>query len=680
MKITEVHVRNFRLLRDVSVRLDESSTVVVGRNNSGKTSLGEVVKRIFGSKGAVFRMEDFSAGTWQAFQDTVDAYEPSGDNAKVLAALPRVELRFHLDYSDNVDDYGPLAPFIIDLDDARTDALIVVSYELAPGNVGRFFNGLTAPSTDEDRTGFFRELTRRITQHYRRHVWAEDAEDATNVRELDFTAVEKVLQVGHVGAQRGLDDVTTKDSDVLAKVMERLFNTSMKDGASAESNTSAHVDRALTDVHKEIDANFNQNLTALEPIFELFGFPGAAGTRIVTQTTLDVQSMLSNYTKVSYPNELGPSLPEAYNGLGTRNLLHMLLQIVGLHRKWIQDGHQAGIHLVFIEEPEAHLHPQMQEIFIRQLGEIVKKLSEDSATPWRVQFVVSTHSSHIANAVPFEAIRYFLDREKPKGVRQTSVKDLQLAAEQNGEIDSKFLHQYLTLTSSDLFFADKAILIEGTTERLIVPKLIADMAGAARTDYITILEVGGAYAHKFFPLVDFLELQCLVVTDLDAVAKNENNRWEASTVHKAGVTSNEALKHWFGSEPPLTPGALLALESEGKVTRRRRVAFQIPENPGGPCGRTFEDAFILANASLFGLDAAGPDEQETAARKEAVGYKKTDFALEFAVEQLDWVTPRYLKEGLEWLVKPAADPEEAIPDPAKAIACASSDTELLHGK
>ncbi|HJX79389.1 AAA family ATPase [Glutamicibacter sp.] len=670
-------VQNFRLLRDVSVRLDASSTVVVGRNNSGKTSLGEVVKRIFGSGNATFHIEDFSSSSWQIFQDAITAYEPSGDNTKILVTLPRVEIRFHLDYSDDADDYGPLAPFIIDLDDTRTDALIVISYELASANLGRFFTGLTAPLTKEDRAGFFKELNHRITQNYRRRVWAEDTQDATNIRHLDFTAVEKVIQIGHVGAQRGLDDITTKDSDVLAKVMERLFNTSITDGESAESTTSNLVDQALMDVHKQIDDNFNQNLTALEPIFELFGFPGAAGTRIATKTTLNVQNMLSNYTKVSYPNEQGPALPEAYNGLGTRNMLHILLQIVGHHRKWIQDGNEAGLQLVFIEEPEAHLHPQMQEIFIRQLGEIVKKLSADSTTPWPVQFVVSTHSSHIANAVPFKAIRYFLDRHETNGIRETSVKDLQHAAEKNREIDSQFLHQYLTLTSSDLFFADKAILIEGTTEHLIVPKLIAEMSGPARTNYVTILEVGGAYAHKFFPLLDFLELKSLVVTDLDAVALSDAHRWVASTVHEAGATSNEALKHWFGSDPRLTPARLLALEFGEKVTLRRRVAFQIPESKDGPCGRTFEDAFILANAPLFELEAAGPDDQETAAREQAIKYKKTDFALKFAVDQLDWVTPRYLKEGLEWLFDSTADSERVITNAPRSQNDPSSDMELV---
>ena len=63
MKITKVRVEGFRLLQDVEVSIEAMSTVVVGRNNSGKTSLTEIFERFLGDRPGSFRLEDFSSGT-----------------------------------------------------------------------------------------------------------------------------------------------------------------------------------------------------------------------------------------------------------------------------------------------------------------------------------------------------------------------------------------------------------------------------------------------------------------------------------------------------------------------------------------------------------------------------------------------------------------------------------------
>lgn len=138
-------------------------------------------------------------------------------------------------------------------------------------------------------------------------------------------------------------------------------------------------------------------------------YPGLNDPDLRTETALNVASLLGEHTKVFYTGAHGVHLPEGYNGLGARNLIYILLQLLSSHKSFRTNPTLPAVHLIFIEEPEAHLHPQMQEVFIKQLNAAVQVFSaEYPDQEWPVQFVVTTHSSHIANAAPFDAVRYFL--------------------------------------------------------------------------------------------------------------------------------------------------------------------------------------------------------------------------------------------------------------------------------
>jgi putative ATP-dependent endonuclease of the OLD family len=297
--------------------------------------------------------------------------------------------------------------------------------------------------------------------------------------------------------------------------------------------------------------------------------------------------------------------------------------------------------------------------------------------------VVSTHSSHLANAARFDAIRYFLNvPSQTPGCHKTKVKDFRRGAATISEEDRAFLQQYMTLTKCDLYFADKAILVEGATERILMPRVIGlidetlDAANRLGRQYITTMEVGGDYAQKFFPLLEYLELKSIVVTDLDAV-RLDGGRYHKCPCEDGERTSNNALKAWFGN-PAISLAELRAKTPAEKTRNFYRIAYQIPEEGSPHCARSYEDALILANLEMFGIA-----NDHTAARvafDQAANFGKSAEAIRFALMPEDWNVPLYIREALVWLSEPPPAPAIQVPppeiDPAVAEAAAQAEVVL----
>lgn len=467
------------------------------------------------------------------------------------------------------------------------------------------------------------------------------------------------------------------------------------------------------------------------------GYPGLHNPRLEIKSALNPATIMSSQdARVHYVLGDGAEalrLPDTYNGLGFKNLIYMVVEILDLHARWVGDKEQrAPLHLIFIEEPEAHLHAQLQQVFIRNVLNLMKDGEEDGGA-FQSQTVVTTHSPHILYERGFQPIRYFR-RENIAAEQTAEVLNLSAFYTQTPN-ERDFLQRYLKLTHCDLFFADAVILVEGNVERLLLPVMIEKEAVSLRSACLCILEVGGAFGHRFKSLIEFLGLVALVITDLDSVMlvaaaeadededtefKVPNTEADQPPVEKSGkaclpsepdaLTSNQTLIQWLPKKQ--TIAELLAATDAEKLHQmdggnrfKVRVAYQIPTeviwngSTASLCGRTLEETFGLENATWcqavaqrhIGLrlrgNPASPGDLASGLHKRVGGksFDKTKFALGVLTEPpANWNVPLYIREGLHWLDSvvslelPAPLPEATEPAAAAAAGDAAAAVEAAE--
>ena len=455
---------------------------------------------------------------------------------------------------------------------------------------------------------------------------------------FDGNPLKGLIRVDPIPAQRGLGtDVRQSDEEgPPGKLDGRRLSTQLRHYYDRhldplERPDSADVDAILS--FEQARHAFDERLRvafadALNELKDL-NYPGVTDPKVIVATRFRAVEFIAHDSAVQYevPTLDGGldrpvTLPEDYNGLGYQNLIAMVFYLMSYRDAWMrekkaqkdEEGNEVSpelLHIVLVEEPEAHLHAQVQQVFIRKAYSVLrnhKRLGANST--FTTQLVVSTHSSHLAHEVDYASLRYF--RRAQANVRvpipHTEVINLKVVFGQEDET-ARFVTRYLRAHHCDLFFADAAVLLEGAAERILVPHFLRLKEYKYLSQcYLTLLEVGGSHAHRLRPLIETLGLLTLVITDLDA----RSGRTAARPIRGGRLTtSNPTLRDWV---PGLNDiDALLSARDTEKVRHvpgdtqaMVRVAFPIPR--GLATGSdlvvevapyTFEDALALDNVDVL---------------------------------------------------------------------------------
>jgi len=588
MRLIKARIINFRLLHDVEISFDQKTTSIVGKNNTGKTSLSSIFKIFLNENNSQFPFEDFSLKSHRRFISTYKYYQNINSEKKELRLkriqklIPKIQLFLTIHYDEN-DNWANINPFFVDL--SEKDELTILC-EYAPESTEKFLNALNASMQDREYSSD--ELIKNISDIYNNHYKINirpysEQEETENVKR---SYLKNLIEAKFINAQRVLDDSNSESKSRLSKVFQNQFDYENKQDIGKTKELLNIIEEASSSIDDEL-INF---FAPFIEYFKSFGFPGLTKERVELMSNLDPEVLFRNNIKLFYNHE-GKRLPEKYNGLGYSNLIYIISQIIGFYSETKETSND--LKLIFIEEPEAHMHPQMQSVFIKNIENFLNSVGLVA------QVIITTHSPHILSDSNLESIRYFT---KDNNTNVAIVKDLMTFSDNLSESEmKKFLQQYLTLGKCDLFFADKAILFEGTVERILLPvfikKVESEQSGCKLSEqYISSIEIGGAYMIKFKDLLEFLDLKTLIITDIDSINRDNKKKTEVKKNENL-VTSNVTLKNWIPKKDSIDELLDPATNKENE-TGTIRVAYQnnarLPEH-STKCGRSFEEAFIIDN-------------------------------------------------------------------------------------
>lgn len=751
MHVHSLTFKNFRRLKDARIDFAHDLTIFVGANNSGKTSATHAIELFLSGGKDKFTVYDFCAGCWADFENL--PVEGAADEKMEFPAIS-LEVWISVD-ADNLYRVVELLPRA-----AWKGSLVGLRIEFAAKDAEQTLASFRAKAAEAAKFAKTKEkdghdykpwprsmrdyLSRELKNEYGlRYFILDEAQLKTVTAEAVYTpkeiigdtersghaVINSLIKVDFLSAQRHLSDGNAQArTEDLSKRLSRFYTRNQK-----QREDDHNALRALALSEDQLTKHFADVFSDTFKSLRKLGYPGLANPTLEIRATLKLERLMGDQqAKVHYLLEEATAetealaLPDSYNGLGFKNLIYMGVELLDLHSAWStteegEEDKRQPIHLIFIEEPEAHMHAQLQQAFVRKLTDLIPPTGDDG---YATQFVITTHSPHILYERGFQPIRYF--RRSPEtGTKQSSaVFNLSVFYDQN-EPDRDFLQRYMKLTHCDLFFADAAILVEGNVERLVLPLMIAQGAKKLSAAYLSILEVGGAFAYRFRKLIEFLGLPTLIVTDLDSVHPASPKKEEEAAAGDAlqaeesaeeedddddgvqdaegekkpkprskcpagtpgAITANQTLLQWLPGK--LLVDELLALTAGDKLQAPTAdggahvmVTYQRPVNATWGMdthelkSRTLEEAFAYENlvwcqkkehhdvglrwakSSTMSLDDLAAKIHR---RVKGESFKKTNFALGLlASSDASWFVPAYIQEGLDWLTTHVAIGDDSI--------------------
>ncbi len=544
MYLKNIKIKNFRkfgeesnLIEFVSqkdalstddINIAKATTLIVGKNNSGKTTITEALVKLIDKK--AFNENDYN---FVYLNNLLEQYKL--DNYDSLPKF-EFELVIGLEESDDENDLVTnIVPFLDIENVEKKDFKIIIKYIIEEEPIlQEEIKKIIEKYKDDDYVLFQKYLecigkTKKTIRYYN-----ENGELIKEKFKLKNLINIKLIQANKIISDNSL-------STIFNKIVQYKYKTENLD----EMND--HIDSMNKDMTNKVATShtprINSALHAIESKDKL-------SIRLSSDINFDV--LMNTLIKYSYL-EQGLSIPQGQFGLGYSNLMTIIGEIIDYIEQYSDDNTNSKLNLICIEEPEAFMHPQMQELFIKNINDAISHLLNETTKNINSQLIVTTHSSHILNSKihtsnSFDNINYITVIDNKSTTVNLNDENIIDSESPNALNDLKFIKKHIKHKVSELFFSDAIIFIEGITEETLLNFYIDNDEELSKY-YVSVFNINGAHGLVYHKLIKLLKVPTLIITDLD-IKRTGEEKSNFSQINDLNgrKTTNATIKRYKGNE------------------------------------------------------------------------------------------------------------------------------------
>jgi len=478
MHIKSIEIKNFRNFSDFRIDFTEGFQTIIGENNIGKSNLYWAIRLVL-DKNLSYNSRNLEEKDFHDFVDLeIDTYssisiEFYGDN---LASIPNLHA---LKTSDNT---------------------VRISYLYAHKS--------KLIETDEEFTKI------EIKDFQWRLYGGGDTfliDDIDKLNQISFRDIEGINLYYISGFRNINSDLSGSSKSLLSE-----YCKSRSEAEEELDSVKTILSKTSDDLNKlefipeisETVKNKNKEIAGTH-----FAFPVSLG--FINNDDNEVWNQL----KLFFNPKAGKNISLNVLGLGQKNLLYLSLFLSRLINE--QDSNEVNI--LLIEEPEAHLHPQLQKILFSNLSGLLN-----------TQVFMSSHSTHIASDCDFKNLNIIY--KNPANIVKSFSPFIGKKDNKKEQREELLLKRYLDATRSELFFSTAVIFVEGVAEQFIIPAIAQQLYGVNLTEHnISVVPIHSRYFDPFLKLFQPNKLELTACAIIDGDSKEHEDDESTTAVANAKI-------------------------------------------------------------------------------------------------------------------------------------------------